>query len=266
MPGTRLSLLGAWQADGEGLYQITERGVYLNPKDGRAKRLIPAGESTLDPLPFVVPELVAPNGKYLGWFDMHYNRTGIERMDLGVMPLRERGRKVHLKNLVLAAAGWSRNGEVLAALQNARGGLRLALFDTTEGKLKTYRTKLQLIDDQFPTRAFVSHSGRYVVLNGPITDHAFLSTVVFDRQEETLTVLDAFGDHIVGGWTTDDRIVLGDMIMVMTIRPDGGDQRIIYPPGTDAHAFRVSPAPSQLRERVAPLLNAPWQQRWAAVR
>ncbi len=234
VPGCRLALLGAWQADQPGGFVITERGIFRVAVDGGARRLVPAGEAPLDPFPFVVPAGVAPSGRHLAYLELVFRRGEIDRIDLGVTDMSGRRRRV-LSDIYPVAFGWSRDGGRLAAAQvDRRQRIRVSVFDVAEGRRRVVDTGLRLASRELPMRLTFSRDGRYLALDGQIRSDETWDIATIELETGKTKVLDSVGNHLAIGWRQDDRLVVADLTTVLTVRPDGTDPEPVYGHGGGA--------------------------------
>jgi hypothetical protein len=231
VPGCRLSLLGAWQADGPGVYVITERGIYLvSPELKKPRRLVPAGEAPLDPFPFVVSQGVSPAGKALAYLDLTFRGGELQRLD--VKAVDESGRRLGaVTDIWPVAMGWSGDGHRLVAAQRGRrGGVLLHALDIAEHKHLTVASGLRVTNTEFPVRLFASRDGRYVALNGPFEDGALLSVALVDLQTKQVKLIKGCANHLVCGWRADGWLLVSDLGSVAALSPDGEQRQPVYQP------------------------------------
>lgn len=244
--GCRLSLLGAWQSDGEGLYAITERGLYLWTPDGKAKRLVPAGEAPLEPFPFVVEPGVSPAGKYLAYLDLVLKRGEIDRLDVKLVD--QAGKRVNVMNdIVPLGLGWSRDGQVLATARRGRGDeLWVQTLNPETRARQQFRTGLKMRDPEMGLRLLVSPDGHYAALNTSLEEGAVISIALLDLRTGKVSLPAGARMSLACGWRADGSLVLSDTQSVSVLRPDNGQVTRIYP---RAAALRTAAARAELLRR-----------------
>lgn len=229
--GCRLALFGAWQADGPGSFVITERGLFLVPAQGKPRRLVPSGEAPLDPFPLVVPEGVSPSGQHLAYLELLFKRGEIDRIDIGLKRLGGRQQSV-MRGIHQLALAWSPDGKYLATGTLGRQHeLLLQTMDVANGKKALFRTGLKLASTELPIRFRYSRTGRYLAMDGQFRSAEGWDVAVVDLETRKAQVLTAASEHLLAGWTPDDKLLLSSLSTVATIRPDGTGYQPIYGQG-----------------------------------
>jgi len=259
VPGCRLALFGAWQADAAGCFAITERGLFLLPAEGKPQRLVPSGEAPLDPFPLVVPDGVSPSGQHLAYLELLFKRGEIDRIDVGVKRLGGRQQSV-MRNIHQLALAWSADGKYLATGTLARQNeLVLQLLDVAAGKKVAFKTGLHLAGRQYPIRFKWSPSGRYLAMDGQFKSEEGWDVAVVDLESRKATVLDRASEHLLCGWTPDQKMVVSNLGTVATIQPDGSGYTPVYGQGHGSVDMLLAAVKSQsldLERRLATAMEA----------
>jgi len=247
VPGCRLALFGAWQADAAGAYMIPERGLFLLPAEGKPQRLVPSGEAPLDPFPMVVPDGVSPSGQHLAYLELLFKRGEIDRLDVGLKRLGGRQQSV-MRNIHQLALAWSADGKLLATGSLAKQDeLMLQVMEAATGRKTAFRTGLKLASRDLPIRFKFSRSGRYLAMDGQFRTAEGWDVAVVDLESRTAAVLPRATEHLLAGWTPDERLLLSSLNAVATIAPDGSDYRPIYGQGHGSESLDLLLTVAQLR-------------------
>lgn len=226
--GSRLSLFGAWQADGTGAYLITEHGIYV--VDGeRQRRVVPSGEAPLDPFPFVTPEGVRPGGGALAYLELTFAGGEIKQIDVGLSNLRGKRTRV-ATDLYPMGLSWSGDGRWLAAAKvDRRDELSIVFFDAEQGRRHQLKTGLMLASRELPVRLYASRDGRYLAIDGQFSSPESWDVAVMDVNTGETKLLDDAQNQLLVGWRHDSKLVIGDLGSVSLINPDGSGLQPVFP-------------------------------------
>ena len=231
VPGCRLALFGAWQADAPSGFVLTEKGIFQVPREGKPRLLVPSGEAPMDPFPLVIPDGVDPSGKFLAYLQLLFKKGEIDRIDIGLKKLGGRQRLV-MRDIYPMALAWSRDGQRLVAGTLTRNDeLVLQFLDTTTGKSVAFKTGLKLASRELPIRMKFSRSGRYLAMDGQFASEEGWDVAVVDLQEMSAKVLEHATNHLFAGWNAQDKMLLCNLTSVASIEPDGTGYRPIYGQG-----------------------------------